>query len=380
MLTPVQMSAPARRYVRFTLPIQRPAPQKVAVLLNHNARRVNEKIARRLERLVGPDHFFYSRTLEEAESFTREIVQRGYGTVVCGGGDGTLVRTINLVRRYIDESNAWRTERHDRFGEAQTLLGMPRFALLPLGTGNGLKGIVGARDAVDDLRHMVDFVPSRSVELPMIVDEATDDRFLFGGMGYDSILLNDYNWLKERTKTSLMRPALHSVLGYFAALFSRTLPRIARGQHRPIQARITTHSEAFYIDPRRGDRLQRIAPNTTLFEGDATLIGIGTSSYFGYGFKVFPFAGLMPGMMQLRVARIGAGRAMMHLPTIWRGSYRNSDVISDFFVKHIKIELANPYPFQHSGDDQGLRDHLNLRIAHDPLQLVDLYQPRLSGW
>ena len=82
---------------------------------------------------------FYSRSLEEAEGFTREVVQKGYGTVVAGGGDGTLARTVNLVQRYIREANQWRIERYRRYGDWQPLIRRPRFGYLRLGTGNGIE-------------------------------------------------------------------------------------------------------------------------------------------------------------------------------------------------------------------------------------------------
>src|SRR5690606_20063480 len=114
---------------RASLPVVQPDPSKVAVLLNRNARRVNDRLYRKVVRLVGRDNVFYSRSLEEGEAFAREIVQRAYGTVVCGGGDGTLCRSVNLIYRYIDEANAWRGERQRRYGERQVGLGRPRFAV-----------------------------------------------------------------------------------------------------------------------------------------------------------------------------------------------------------------------------------------------------------
>ena len=104
----------------------------MAVLLNRNARLVTDKLVRKIERLVGRDHVYYSRSLEEAEAFTREIIQKNYGTIACGGGDGTLTGTVNFVQRYINEANRWRVERYERFGERQDLIGMPRFAFLRL--------------------------------------------------------------------------------------------------------------------------------------------------------------------------------------------------------------------------------------------------------
>ena len=71
------------------LPVLQPDPTRIAVLLNRNARRVNDRVTRKLEHIVGKDHVFVTNTIDEAEAFSREVVQRGYGTIVSGGGDGT---------------------------------------------------------------------------------------------------------------------------------------------------------------------------------------------------------------------------------------------------------------------------------------------------
>ncbi|MBC7792605.1 MAG: hypothetical protein H7Z43_02770, partial [Clostridia bacterium] len=235
-------------------------PNKVAVLLNRNARRVTDSLARRLGRIVGADNLYYSSSLEQAEAFARTIVQRGYGTVVCGGGDGTFVQAINMVQAYIDEANAWRVERYRRFGETQTLLDCPRFAFLKLGTGNAVGRLVGATHPTRDLTKIVDYLPRRVQNIPLIREG--DDRFFFAGIGYDSQLLNDYNWLKEHTRNPLLKPVMHSVAGYFAALFGRTIPRIIAERGKRVEARITTVGPAFYVNPHRGDFSEPIEPGS----------------------------------------------------------------------------------------------------------------------
>lgn len=349
-------------------------PSRVAVLLNRNARRVTDKLAKQMERIVGRDNLYYSRSLEEAEAYAREIVQRGYGTVVCGGGDGTLTRAYNLVQRYVDESNAWRLERYRRFGEVQNQLGSPRFAFLSLGTGNGLKRVVGARDPLSDLKSIVDYAPGRTYEVPLIQQHG--ERFLFAGLGYDSLLLNDYNWLKKHVRGPIARPVIQSVAGYFAALFARTLPRLL-SQKRPLEARVTTLGTAYYLDPRRGDAVTEIEPGTTLYEGPVNMVGVGTTPFFGYGLKVFPFAGVAPDMMHLRVARLSPFKTLANLPSIWRGTYRNPAELFDFMVSNVRVELDQPFPFQHSGDDQGLAEHLHFQLADESLKLVDFYRPNI---
>lgn len=378
MLTPVPMQREITRESLIAdtagLPVAPTDPDKVAVLLNRNARRVTDALAKKLGRLVGNDNLYYSRSLEEAEAFAREIVQRGYGTVVCGGGDGTFVQTVNMVQRYLEEANAWRVQRYQRFGEKQTLLGEPRFAFLRLGTGNALGRMVGATHPTKDLQRIVDYLPRRVQPIPLIREG--EDRFFFAGIGYDSQLLNDYNWLKAHTKNALMKPVMHSVAGYFMALFGRTIPAIMADDKR-VECRVTAVDEAYFIDPTRGDFSERIAPGSVLYEGPATYVGAASTPYYGYGFRMFPFARVMPDKMHVRVANMGPFRTLANLPSLWSGKLRDKKRIFDFLGSHIRIELSRPLAFQHSGDSSGDRDKLELILDPQPLQLVDLSPKQL---
>ena len=351
------------------LPASVPDPRRVAVLLNRNARRVNDALARRLERLCG-GHLYYSRTLDEAAAFCREMVQRGYGTIVCGGGDGTLMQAVEQVNRYVDESNAWRLSRLHRYGEVQRRLVAPRFAFLALGTGNGLRRVVGAGDPIADLCTILEGPPLPSHRVPMIA--AGDARFVFGGLGYDSMLLDDYNWLRARTRGRLARAAVQTVAGYFAALFLRTLPRLVRARPN-LNVRLVTRAIAYYVDPRRGDAAIALPAGSVLYEGPVNMLGVGTTPYFGYGLRIFPFANLRPDMMHLRLATLGPWRTLAHLGSIWRGTYRNPTAILDFLVSDVQLELDRPFPFQHSGDSQGPVQTLAFKIAASPLDLVDFH-------
>jgi diacylglycerol kinase family enzyme len=354
----------------------KPDEQKIAVLLNRNARQVTDVIVKRVERIVGRDHVYYSSSLEEAEAFAREIVQKGYGTIVSGGGDGTLCQAINMIHRYISESNRWRAERSERFGEEQTLIGTPRFAFLRLGTGNGIGSVVGASNALRDLKNLVDYLPGRTHELPLV--EVEGEKCFFAGIGFDSLMLNDYNQLKEKTSNRFLKPILHSVIGYLVTLFTRTLPKALMGQAN-LKVRITSRGRASYIDPRRGDAVIEVEPGTTLYEGSAMFVGVGSSPFYGAGFKIFPFASMMPGMMQLRIGRLNPLIGVLNMVGLWRGYYRNPGMIIDYLVEDIHVELAEPFPFQHSGEALGLRQNINFKVADEGLKLVDFLPPRVTG-
>ena len=74
-----------------------------AFLLNQNARQVNDKMVKQLLEVVPQGDLFLSKSLEEAERFVQTIVDRGYGTVFTGGGDGTVVSDAEPPRKSSDQ-------------------------------------------------------------------------------------------------------------------------------------------------------------------------------------------------------------------------------------------------------------------------------------
>lgn len=91
--------------------------ERVAVVLNANARQVGDWARRAVEETLPSARVFLSRTRAEAERHISEIVSRRHDLVLCGGGDGSAVALINGIRSH---------------GAA-----LPRIGLLRLGTGNG---------------------------------------------------------------------------------------------------------------------------------------------------------------------------------------------------------------------------------------------------
>src|SRR5438105_12337815 len=80
------------------LPV-RNASEKVAVLLNANARAVSDGLKRELENFVPPEDLYFSRCFEDAQSISRQVIDKGYHTVLTGGGDGTFVGYVNCLFR-----------------------------------------------------------------------------------------------------------------------------------------------------------------------------------------------------------------------------------------------------------------------------------------
>ena len=79
--------------------LSRPFAHKSAFVLNANARAVSHRLAEQFAEVVPAGDLFFSRTLEDAEVFAKTIARRGYGRVFTGGGDGTLVATVRLLKK-----------------------------------------------------------------------------------------------------------------------------------------------------------------------------------------------------------------------------------------------------------------------------------------
>jgi diacylglycerol kinase family enzyme len=334
---------------------------RVALVLNHRARAVTGVLAQRLTQWVGAHHVYASHTMAQAASLSETLVKRGYDTVACAGGDGTFVSAVNHILRHSSALPA----RHQR--------ALPAFAFLALGTGNALRRTAGGTDPVADLARLVRGDALTTLTLPLI-QGPNNERFLFGGMGYDSTLLSDYTWLCDHATRGPARPVVRSLAGYIAALCTRTLPRLAKNPSALV-VRVTLKADGHYIDPGRGDMVMPVAAGTRLYEGSLGMLGVGTTPFYGYGLKIFPFAGMLPGFMQLRLVTMNPAQALRHLPALWNGSYRNANLVRDYAVSDVQIDLEQPHPFQHSGEDRGMVDSLRLTMSPERLKLVNFAQP-----
>src|SRR5262245_6382736 len=104
---------------------------RIAVVVNGNAKSVTDEVIETLDQILDSGDLFVSRRVEESEAIARTLLERGYGTILTGGGDGTFTVVVTAVIK----------EARRRGGP------LPRFGLLRLGTGNLLAGGPGARQA-----------------------------------------------------------------------------------------------------------------------------------------------------------------------------------------------------------------------------------------
>ncbi|HLV68138.1 MAG TPA: diacylglycerol kinase family protein [Polyangiaceae bacterium] len=340
-------------------PVSPPDARRLAVVVNGRAKNVTAEVISTLDRILKGGDLFVSRSLEDAREIARTLVASGYGTVLTGGGDGTFTVMVTEVVR-----EARRTGKP-----------LPRFGLLKLGTGNSLAWVVGARDVkgrelgadIERLRHHAGSRSLRLVEVDGIISP-------FCGLGADARVLADYNRVKELLGKTPLRRVAPGPLSYAVAAATRSLPRelFARKAHCRI---LNDGAEAFRIGEKGSVLAGPFPRGAVLYEGPMRFAALSTIPYYGYGFRMFPYAEERPDRMHLRLTTMSPFEFLLHLRDIWRGAYEGSERLFDYLVESVTIELEPEVAFQIGGDLRGMRRRVSVQLSPTPIELVDLYAP-----
>ncbi|MGQ0504847.1 MAG: diacylglycerol/lipid kinase family protein [Myxococcaceae bacterium] len=335
---------------------------KVAVLLNANARKVGEKVVRSLSHVVPEKDLFLSRSQLDARRIAETVLERRYDTVFCGGGDGTFIGFVNEIYRALDQRRQYFHQR------------APRFGILKLGTGNGLASLVSASSTrgdgvVDDvLRARSGEVPgSRRLDMLMIEGK----RAHFAGLGVDGKLLNDYLWVKNHLGAGPLKSIFTGGGGYFSSVAFKTLPHFLT-QPTWVECEVKNGKSypAYRLSPEGLPVGSPIAPGETLFRGRLMMASAATMPFYGYGLKMFPFAGMRRGMMHLRLGAVATPYGVMNLRKLWKGKWFPRG-IQDFHAQEVNIRFARPMALQVAGDAEGYREQLTIGMAPETVELAD---------
>ena len=326
-----------------------------AVLLNAHARGVNAKVLEDLTEIVPPENLFLTRSVEESQKTTQEILDRGFGTVFTGGGDGTVVHFINQV---MSRSN----------GGNGAPASFPNIGILRLGTGNAIAEMVSSGSYLCDLKAFVRNNHRDYHVLPLV--ECEGRRFPFAGVGWDAEILNDYVSMRKRMSGTPLAPLFENVGGYFGAFFGRTAPRKMMNtfSRRPSYRIVNRGITAQFLGP-DGEVVEEYAPGDVIFEGKANCIMVGTCPYYGYGMKVLPYANTQTDRMQLRIVTMPLPKVLANLRSIWQGRYRGDDII-DVMVEKITLDTTVHIPYQEAGDAMGYRESMDLCVSSEKINLL----------
>ncbi|MEM9071954.1 MAG: diacylglycerol kinase family protein [Myxococcota bacterium] len=330
------------------------ATDRVAVVVNGNAKGVSEELVGVLDQIVQSGDLFVSRDLDEGRDIAVRIVERGYPTVLTGGGDGTFTQMVTWICREADRRS----------------IEPPRFGLLKLGTGNALAWVLGAQDGVvADLGRLRKEGGSRGLRLVEVEEMIAP----FAGVGVDAMALGDFHRVR-----SVMRriPVLRRVgtggLSYAISLPGLSLPKVLTWPHHPVRI-INLGEPAVRLGVDGQPVGEPTAAGDVIYEGPMRGVWVSTVPYWGFGSRIFPFAEDREDRFNLRVVDLTSLDVAWNIRSIWKGTYRD-DRLHDFLVDHIRVELQRPLPFQIGGDAHGERQTFDVRLSRE-IRVVDYYAP-----
>lgn len=335
------------------------AAHRVAVVVNGNAKQVTAELVETLDQIVQSGDLFVSRSLEEGRDIARTIVERGYPTVLTGGGDGTFVQMVSWVVRSAEE-----------LGKP-----FPRFGLLKLGTGNALAWVLGAqnprgRGVVADLARLRHEGGSRQLRLLEVEDRLTP----FAGLGADAIALSHYNATRDVfDRSPLLRYVASGPVVYSASLLGRTVPQYLV---RPtIRVRVINQGAPAIRLGQDGRPVGKpIEAGEIIYDGPTRMLAFSTIPYWGLGARIFPYAEERDDRFNVRVANFNSAMALINVRKIWQGTYR-SDRLHDFLVERMLVQCDHPTPLEIGGDVVGDRSQIAVSLSRKPIQVVDYYAP-----
>ena len=344
-----------------------PDPTEMVLLLNDNARRVTRRVKRRFDRMLPQIPTYSSSSLDEARNQLRAAMDQGVQRIVCGGGDGTIVQLLNMVREYVDEKNAQLQQVSADVRQQWDRVSFPKIGILKLGTGNGWAFDVRSRKPLEALRRMLEEVdlPTRRFSLL----EAENRLFHFSGMGYDAAVLNDYYLFKQRFGQGLLAPWFKGIAGYITALLLKSAPENLLCEP-PTMRVVNGDSPVFAVDEDGAPHELPVGPGDVVYEGPVTVTGAGTTTSYGYGFRAFPFADTLEGYFNFRIISARVLECLSHAPSIFRGTYR-APSFQDFLARDLRLQFDRPMPYQIGGDSQGYRERLDYRIADVAVDVYD---------
>jgi len=324
------------------------------------ARKVRQSTLDMVSQHVDVEDIYITRTIEQSDQSLDEIIKKRYPLVLCGGGDGTAMRIIEQMRLKVDRLNA-------EGGDYQ----IPKFGLLKLGTGNGWAGQLEVPPKVEPIWSLRQLRTEELRFATFNMIEMNDRLFHFGGVGVDALVLNDYIDLKNKFTEGFMWKLANSLLGYLIAAFGKSVPKVFGGRFR-LNVRIVNLSDepVYKVSHAGGIEELPVKKGEVIFEGPTVIAGVGTTCNYGFNLKVYPFSDAKPGYMHLRMADVTVSTVLTHLPAIWKGTWESPQV-SDFLVKHIRVETDEDVPLQLGGDPEGYCRDVEWKVSDFTCDMLD---------
>ncbi|HET9930045.1 MAG TPA: hypothetical protein VFQ35_05145, partial [Polyangiaceae bacterium] len=196
----------------------------------------------------------------------------------------------------------------------------------------------------------------------------------FCGIGADAQVLTDYNRVKDRLARTPLKRIAPGPLSYGVAAVTRSLPHQLFGK-MPHCRIVNMGGPALRLGHKGSVVGRPIERGEVVYEGPIRLAALSTIPYYGYGFRMFPYAEERPDRMHLRATTISPFAFVTHFKDVWKGRYEDANAVFDYLVEDVQISVDPATPFQIGGDLQGERSELRVGLCSDPIELVDLYAP-----
>jgi diacylglycerol kinase family enzyme len=321
----------------------------LAIIVNANAKRGGRRVAAQIAGALPGARVRLTKTVEELSAWLRTLQRPA--CILAAGGDGSAIALVNGLNRVTPEE-----------------LPFPPIGVLPLGTGNAWAHATGAKKLHASLRllvHPPDDLPTRRYGLVDCEGTLTH----FAGSGWDAQILDDY---KKQLAVS-RGPAYRvnkTAYGYVAATLFRTAPKtILLGRPHVILENLGDEVYTMTAD-RKLLKIAGIKHGDVLYDGMSSVAAASTCPEFGYGFRAFPFAERMLGMINVRIYDRSAQSAIANIPKLWRGAHPLRGM-HDWFATAVRMTFSRPVPLQIGGDAVGMRQTIEFRYGGRDVAMLD---------
>lgn len=327
----------------------------VVFWFNTRARRVTPKVVEAFRQALPRARVIATGSMDEARREAEGLVRRPPSLLFCGGGDGTVVVLLNLLRELGAKD-------------------FPTLALLQLGTGNGWPLATGAPPWKQAARRVAK-VPLAAPTQRFNLIEVEGRLCHFTGVGWDGIILHDYQRNLEKRRNQKVGAGLStklhaSVLGYLYSIARITVPEqmAMNRQHGRATVRLETLERAYGLS-QGGHPVPLPEDRKVLHEGPHSVASAATEPFWGGGFKAFPYALALPGYVNVRLYDRGPLEGFLNTPRLWTGGI-GLPGFYDFFVTRARFVFNREMPFQVGGDVVGPRASLEFGTAKEAVQVM----------
>jgi diacylglycerol kinase family enzyme len=290
-----------------------------------------------------------TKTIDELSAWLKTL--KDPQCILAAGGDGSAIALVNALNRVTPAG-----------------VPFPPIGVLPLGTGNAWAHATGARKlaaSLDLLAHPPAQLPTRGYGLVDCDGVLTH----FAGSGWDAQILDDYKKQLEASKGPAYR-VNKTAYGYVAATLMRTAPKtMLFGRPHVILENLGDDVYTMTAD----GKLLKVAGakhGDVLYDGMSSVAAASTCPEFGYGFRAFPFAERMLGLINVRIYDRSAPAAVANIPKLWRGAHPLRGM-HDWFTSGVRMTFSRPVPVQIGGDAVGMRQTLELRYGGRTVRMLD---------